>query len=172
MPTNTEEQYRLCVLKYGADAPVCKDIARQVRAEKNMKPSRASRLIVRMPKSLAASPRGSPLQLFEPTGEATEEGRLIYHNSEGGISSELSITIQDAEINDGRWSNIPSIFGGQIVSDGEAIEQIRAAGGVDPETGQPVPGFDSRPAAEAAAGARSQELAPAVEEPPPLEPAA
>lgn len=105
------------------------------------------------------------LLLLGPTGEVTAEGRRIFRNSQGGVSSELSITVTDELLNEGRPTNIPSIFGGRIVPEREAIDIVVAAGGRDPETGRVLPGFDSIEAAERAAATRSKGLGAAGREP-------
>jgi len=79
-------------------------------------------------------------------------------NPDGSASSELSITVEADEINKGKPTNIPTIFGGERVSDEEAIKRIIQAGGVDPETGRELQGFNNLDEAVKAAGERSQAL--------------
>jgi hypothetical protein len=84
----------------------------------------------------------------------TDEGRPIIQNPDGTISTERTMT----EKIDGKWMNIPSIFGGKEVSVDEAVEIIKKNKGRDPETGRKLPTFDSLEEAETAAKARSKEL--------------
>jgi hypothetical protein len=93
----------------------------------------------------------------ERTG-TTAEGRPIIKNPDGSSSSERTITIQVDEINGGRPTNIPSMYGGKAVSEDEAIRRVIQAGGKDPETGRALPGYNTVDEAVAAAGARSQSL--------------
>ena len=60
----------------------------------------------------------------------TDEGRLIVKNPDGSVSTERSITEQI----DGKWMNIPSMYGGKEVSPDEAVDIIRKNKGVDPES--------------------------------------
>lgn len=84
--------------------------------------------------------------------------RPPVQNRDGSVSTERSITVTDPRLNDGRPTNIPSMFGGREVSQDEAIERIVRAGGKDPETGRSLPAFDSIEEAVAAAKARSERL--------------
>lgn len=90
----------------------------------------------------------------------TAEGRNIFRNEDGTRSSERSITIENPNINGGRATNIPTIFNGIEVGQEEAERIISEAGGVDPETGRRLEGFDSIDAAVAAAEERSPGLKP------------
>ena len=103
---------------------------------------------------------GSPpeLKLGKPTGQVTTEGRRLFRNSLGGVSSELSITIQDQRVNSGKSTNIPSIFSGRIRTVREATDIIAKSGGIDPETGRTLPGFGSQAEALAAAKKRSANI--------------
>lgn len=93
-----------------------------------------------------------------PTGEQTQAGRQIYKTPDGESFSEKSVTVTHPDINDGLPTNIPSVFGGLILPEEEAVRQIVAAGGRDPETNRMLPAFNSIKEAEAAAKARSDSL--------------
>ncbi len=82
-------------------------------------------------------------------------GRPLQSIGDGKFESERSITVQHPSINAGQPTNIPSIFGGETVTEAEAIANIVDSGGVDPETGRALPSFPSIPEAEAAAIQRS-----------------
>ena len=84
----------------------------------------------------------------------TPEGRPIIANPNGSHSTERSITV---EVN-GRYVNIPSMFGGKQVSEDEAVEIMRRNGWKDPETGRQAQFFPSLDAALAAARSRSQSI--------------
>ena len=88
----------------------------------------------------------------------TSEGRAIVANSDGSVSTERSVTVQDDRLNEGRPTNIPTMYGGKQVTQEEAIELVVANGGVDPDTDQVLPGFDTMDEAVAAAEARSEAL--------------
>ena len=77
---------------------------------------------------------------------------------DGSISTELTVTVVDPRINNGRPTNIPSIFGGRRVSEREARDIVADAGGIDPDTGRTLPGFASIAQAETAAIQRSQAI--------------
>lgn len=79
-------------------------------------------------------------------------------NPDGTRSSERSITVNVQELNRGRATNIPTIFGGKQRTEEEAIRRIMESGGVDPETGRRLPGFNSVEEAVQAAGVRSNAL--------------
>lgn len=119
-----------------------------------------------------------PVDLSD-TRPRTLEGRVILQETTGDFVTEQTITINDPRINNGRWTNIPTIFDGQKVSDATAADRIVAAGGSDPDTGRSLPGFDSRTLAEEAAQRRSEGLArelaggrPVAPSPPLISPAA
>lgn len=105
------------------------------------------------------TPQSAPLGPLgtQQTG-TTSQGRPIISNPDGSVSTERSITVTDPRLNSGRPTNIPSMFGGKEVSEDEAVRRIVAAGGKDPETGQPVQSFNSIPEAVEAAKARSAGL--------------
>lgn len=90
-------------------------------------------------------------------GQTTPAGRQVYQGP-GGAYSEKSITVTHPSINNGAPTNIPSVYGGKVLSEQEAVSRVAAAGGVDPETGRPLPAFGSIPQAVQAAKARSAAL--------------
>nr|WP_321482341.1 phage tail tip lysozyme [uncultured Cohaesibacter sp.] len=89
----------------------------------------------------------------------TPEGRQIIGNEDGSFSTERTITVTDPRINDGQPTNIPTMYGGQIVDDATAADIIANSGGVDPDTGRALEGYPSITAAERAAQQRSSSLA-------------
>jgi len=88
----------------------------------------------------------------------TSEGRPIVLNDDGTVSTERTITISDPGINGGKFTNIPTMFGGKQVSEPMAIIRIRQSKGVDPETGQSLKGFSGADQAVQAAQLRSNQL--------------
>ena len=80
-----------------------------------------------------------PLKLREWTGKYTDEGRKIFFNNKRGVSSELTIGVKHPEINDGKETHIPSIYGGKIVDQATAEQIIIDNDGKDPETGRHIP---------------------------------
>lgn len=50
--------------------------------------------------------------------------------------SEKSITVTHPKINKGKPTNIPSVFGGKIRSERDAVKRIHQSGGIDPENPQ------------------------------------
>ncbi len=94
----------------------------------------------------------------EDTGVPTTGERPRVQNEDGSVSSELSITVTDPAINEGKPTNIPSMFEGVKRPQEEAIRRIVEAGGKDPETGRELPAFDTIEEAVAAAQERSDSL--------------
>lgn len=88
----------------------------------------------------------------------TKSGRPLIQNEDGSVSSEVTITVTHPSINDGKPTNIPSIYNGEFVSEQEAVEIVASAGGVDPDTGRKLPGFESIKEAETAARSRSSSI--------------
>jgi len=89
------------------------------------------------------------------TGRRTPEGRRILTNNQGGLSTELTVTIPAPG---GGFMVVPSIFNGQIVSEDQAATIINQNNGVDPETGRQVPVFPTIQEANQAAQVRSDSL--------------
>jgi len=111
------------------------------------------------------APDESGLTLYDETRSAvlilpqrTSEGRPIVRNPDGTFSTERTITVTEPGINQGRPTNIPSMFGGRQVSQDEAIRIIVENRGIDPETGRELPSFDTIEQAETAARMRSESI--------------
>ncbi|OQW34872.1 MAG: hypothetical protein A4E20_01460 [Nitrospira sp. SG-bin2] len=92
------------------------------------------------------------------TGRKTSEGRKILRLPDGSSETEGTITVKDPRINDGRPTNIPTIYGGKHYSDKEAKDIIVKNNGVDPDTGRKLRGYYSQTDAEIAARERSARL--------------
>jgi len=88
----------------------------------------------------------------------TKEGRPYIANPDGTYSTERTITIEDTRINNGKPTNIPTIYGGKSVSADEAIKIISDSKGIDPDTGRTLQGYDTIDEAVAAAKARSASI--------------
>ena len=101
-----------------------------------------------------------PTDNFGDTAEErrTSEGRKIINLPDGSIETEKTATVTDKRINGGKATNIPTIYNGKHVSEEEAIEIIAKSGGIDPDTGRKLEGFNSIPEAVKAAKKRSAEL--------------
>ncbi len=97
------------------------------------------------------------VDLSELSNRFTSEGREFIKTVEG-ISSEITITTDKIKGSIGKFVNIPTVFGGQVVSEEEAVKRISATGGVDPETGKLLESFDTIEQAQAAAELRSKSL--------------
>lgn len=89
--------------------------------------------------------------------DAEARRRAQRTNPDGSISTELSITIPDPRV-PGGWMNVPSMFEGKEMSEGEALRRIQNAGYKDPETGRPIGTFGSIEEATKEAKARSDAL--------------
>ena len=100
-----------------------------------------------------------PKERFSPlTTErvgTTDEGRIVYRNQDGSFSSERSVTVGA----DGKFYNIPTIFGGKEFLGDDAFRIIfHDNGGIDPETGKKIKAFNSEPEALKAAEERSKKM--------------
>jgi hypothetical protein len=88
-------------------------------------------------------PEEEKLELGEWTGKHTKEGRKIYPTNKGWEASEYTIGVKHPQINGGELTHIPSIYGGKIVDQATAEQNIIDNGGKDPETGRYIgPGGD------------------------------
>ena len=72
-------------------------------------------------------------------------------NPDGSVTTERSITVTDPRLNGGAATNIPSVWGGRIVSDDDAIDNAM-------RSGMPWQSFPSIKRAEQAARQRSNDL--------------
>ena len=88
---------------------------------------------------------------FDAQGLKIDPARPMLANDDGSFSTERGITVNEAALNNGRWTNIPSIVNGRVVSQDEAV---RAA----VESGQEFPSFNTSEEAVAASIARSERI--------------
>lgn len=84
-----------------------------------------------------------------PATAKTWDGYPVRQNADGTQSSELSITVTDPKLNEGRPTNIPSMWGGKEVDQNTAITNAL-------KSGKQWPSFKSIDEAVAAASARSE----------------
>ncbi len=61
-------------------------------------------------------------------GEQTHDGFPARKNADGTISTEVSITVTDKRLNDGKPTNIPSLWEGKEVSEDEAVKRALKSG--------------------------------------------
>lgn len=89
--------------------------------------------------------------LVEAVNKAkTHDGYPARLNADGTYSTEVSITVTDPRLNDGKPTNIPSLWKGKEVSEDEAVKNALA-------TGKIYPSFSSIDDAVKAAEARSED---------------
>lgn len=81
-------------------------------------------------------------------GQLTHDGLPARQNADGSVSTELSITVTDPRLNGGKPTNIPSLWGGQVVDNDTAVANALASG-------KPYQSFGTIDQAVAAAKARS-----------------
>lgn len=93
------------------------------------------------------------MPLFGPIGY-TDKGRDLFVNSDGGYSSEITVTVPYG----GKWIVLPSIWGGEVKNEDWISEYLDKNGLVDVETGQAIPVFDSMEEANEYAKNRSQNI--------------
>ncbi len=98
------------------------------------------------------------IRSFRDTGKTTSEGRKIMQREDGAIVTEKTVTVTDKRINDGRPTNIPTIYGGKFYTEKEAVDIIARNNGVDPDTGRKLRGYYSINDAVIAARERSARL--------------
>ena len=92
-------------------------------------------------------------------------GRKPIRNEEGGLSTQVLITVTHPAINGGRPTNIPSLFGKDTVSEHDAIWNVWLAQDEqgrprDPQTLRVLPAFDTIEQAEEAAQLESETIRP------------
>jgi hypothetical protein len=68
-----------------------------------------------------------------------KSGRPIVENEDGSFSTHRNMVASF----DGKSYVIPTIYGGKQVSEDEAVAIFRQQKGIDPDTGQPMPSFNS-----------------------------
>ena len=88
----------------------------------------------------------------------TPDGRPIFQKDDGEIFSEKSVTVMDPRINDGRPTNIPTVFSGHELGEDAAADIIVQSGGLDPHTGKRLRGFKDMKSAIRAAERKSEAL--------------
>lgn len=84
----------------------------------------------------------------------TEEGRKIYKNPDGSVSTERSVTVPRGD----QWTNIPSMFGGKQYPDDVAARIMQTNYWIDPETGRPSQLYDTVDDAVRASEERSSHI--------------
>jgi hypothetical protein len=82
------------------------------------------------------------------TGAMTHDGLPAVQNANGSYSTEISITVTDPRLNGGKPTNIPSLWGGKVVPENQAVQNALASG-------KTYQSFDTIDSAVAAAKARS-----------------
>lgn len=83
-----------------------------------------------------------------PTDAKTHDGFPARKNADGSYSTEVSITVTNPKLNDGKPTNIPSLWKGKEVDENTAVENALA-------TGKKYESFSTIPEAVAAAKERS-----------------
>jgi len=80
------------------------------------------------------------------------DGRPIIENMDGTFSSDGMIIVQ---IEPDVWMPMPTMFRGKYVTPDHAIQILKRFNWTDPDTGEVLPRFDTREAAEASAQERA-----------------
>lgn len=97
-----------------------------------------------------------PRTMRVATGQAVASGREIFQNPDGTVSTELSITVTDERLNEGKPTNIPSLWNGVELSEDESILMAL-------KSGKKYESFKSIEAAVAAAEKKSAALGKEIE---------
>ena len=125
------------------------DVDRAIKLGKKLSPKAKKKLQQAGDKLLELSKKVSPdidepeLELGEWTGKHTKEGRKIYNTNKGWEASEYTIGVKHPQINGGELTHIPSIYGGKIVDQATAEQNIIDNGGKDPEADDRVDGEET-----------------------------
>jgi len=65
---------------------------------------------------------------YSEGGLKTHDGFDAVENPDGSVSTEISITVQDPRLNEGRPTNIPSLWERKVVDDDTAVERALKSG--------------------------------------------
>ena len=88
----------------------------------------------------------------------TRAGRPILEWTNGDWSTEQTVTVKNPRINEGQWTNIPTIFDGRRVDPENAERIVIESMGMDPDTGRILTGYGTAEEAESASVRRNQWL--------------
>lgn len=86
------------------------------------------------------------------TGVKHPSGRDVFIDPEGYPETEKSMTLQDPRINDGAWTNLPTVWGGYQMTDPQWAANNALV------SGQSFPSYPTEQDAERAAIAKSRGL--------------
>lgn len=106
------------------------------------------------PQTVPSAPvaqQGRSLLDFLPSEAPSPGTATPIRNPNGSVTTERSITINDERLNGGRATNIPTVWGGQVVPDSDAVENAV-------KSGRSFPSYDDVPTATSAAQQRSNDL--------------
>lgn len=82
-------------------------------------------------------------KLFPLTGGKTALGRQLYTTEAGELIGDRVVAITAPGLNGGKPTLVPLIHNGHLLPEQEAIQRVIAAGGKDPETGKPLPFYET-----------------------------
>lgn len=74
------------------------------------------------------SAKATPAKSDVPSGAKTHDGYPARKNSDGSYSTEVSITVTNPKLNNGKPTNIPSLWKGKEVDENTAVENALASG--------------------------------------------
>ena len=93
----------------------------------------------------------------------TKKGRPLFQDSDGNFVSEKTVTVTDPRVNDGKPTNIPTVYDGRILTEDQAIQVVAESKGIDPVSGEQLKPFDTIEEAIQAAEERSKDLGQSIE---------
>ena len=70
-------------------------------------------------------------------------GRPIVRNPDGSVSTHRNFIANYDDLHEGRFTLIPTMFGGRQVSEDEAAKTVIQNKGIDPDTGEQLPSFNT-----------------------------
>lgn len=80
------------------------------------------------PPAKAEAPKPDSVKSDVPSGAKTHDGYPARKNSDGSYSTEVSITVTNPKLNNGKPTNIPSLWKGKEVDENTAVENALASG--------------------------------------------
>ncbi len=100
-----------------------------------------------------------PLPIDNPIGMKVvgylSDGRPIIENMDGSFSSDGMIVV---EIEPDVWMPMPTMFRGRYVTPDHAIQILKRYNWTDPDTGEALPRFETREAAEKSVQERAERI--------------
>jgi hypothetical protein len=148
-PVAQEDKEKL-VARAGAKSPAGALLNRTWDFYQRVNTEGADKSIPQLAATIGNITSGAPL---------THDNYPARQNPDGTVSTQLGITVTDQRLNGGKPTNIPSLWGGQEVDQGEAISRAL-------RSGRAFPSFDTIDEAVAASVDESRQIGQRLSQPP------